>query len=479
MAKVAIYTRVSTTLQADEGYSLEEQINKLKSYCDIKDWTVYKVYSDGGFTGSNIERPAMTNLVSDAKAKKFDTVLVYKLDRLSRSQKDTLYLIEEVFIKNDINFLSLNENFDTSSAFGKAMIGILSVFAQLEREQIKERMMLGKVGRAKSGKSMMWGKSSYGYEYHKKNGSMEIVPGEAIIVKKIFELYVSGKSITKLRDYLNENNLLTNKKVKWSYQATRGVLTNPVYCGLIRYDGQIYPGLHEPIISKEMFDLTQEIIKERQMTALTNCNPRPFKAKYMLSGIGRCGYCGAPLKIMLGRIRNDGTRTIRYDCTNRFPRKTKPITVYNDYKKCNSGYYYKDDVEKVVLDRIYSLQLDNDATDKIFGKDEIIDNSKIEKEIKQINLKIEKLNDLYLNDLISLEELKSKTTNLINQKKLLEDEITDRHKKKENPLKKQAIKTISNKNIYELSYEDQALIVKSLINRIYVKENEIQIEWKN
>ncbi|MGC4441164.1 recombinase family protein, partial [Streptococcus suis] len=83
--------------------------------------------------------------------KSFDTVLVYKLDRLSRSQKDTLYLIEDIFIKNDIAFLSLQENFDTSTPFGKAMIGILSVFAQLEREQIKERMMLGKVGRAKAG----------------------------------------------------------------------------------------------------------------------------------------------------------------------------------------------------------------------------------------------------------------------------------------------------------------------------------------
>lgn len=479
MAKVAIYTRVSTSMQADEGYSLDEQIDKLKAYCDIKDWTVYKVYSDGGFTGSNIKRPAMTNLVSDAKAKKFDTVLVYKLDRLSRSQKDTLYLIEEVFIKNDIDFLSLNENFDTSSAFGKAMIGILSVFAQLEREQIKERMLLGKVGRAKSGKSMMWAKSSYGYNYDKKTGTLDIVPAEAIIVRKIYELYLSGKSITKLRDYLNENNLLTNKKVKWSYRTTQSVLTNPVYCGLIRYDGEIYPGLHEPIITKETFDLAQEIIKERQMTALTYLNPRPFKAKYMLSGIIRCGYCGAPLKIMLGEKRKDGTRTMRYQCTNRFPRKTKPLVIYNDNKKCDSGYYYKEDIENIVLNKIYAIQTDEKVADDIFGKEEIIDNSKIEKEIKQVNLKIERLNDLYLNDLIGLEELKAKTSNLINQKNLLENEIKDRNSKKENHLKKQAIKTISTKNIFELSYEDQSIIAKSLINRVYIKENAIEIDWKN
>ena len=156
--KVAIYVRVSTTSQVDEGYSIDEQKAKLTSYCDIKDWNIYEIYTDGGFSGSNTERPALEQLIRDAKGKLFDTVLVYKLDRLSRSQKDTLYLIEDVFLENDIEFVSLLENFDTSTPFGKAMIGLLSVFAQLEREQIKERMQLGKLGRAKSGKSMAVGK---------------------------------------------------------------------------------------------------------------------------------------------------------------------------------------------------------------------------------------------------------------------------------------------------------------------------------
>lgn len=149
--KVAIYVRVSTTSQLEEGYSIDEQKAKLTSYCDIKDWNIYEIYTDGGFSGSNTERPALEQLIRDAERKKFDTVLVYKLDRLSRSQKDTLFLIEDVFIKNGIEFLSLQENFDTSTPFGKAMIGLLSVFAQLEREQIKERMQLGKLGRAKAG----------------------------------------------------------------------------------------------------------------------------------------------------------------------------------------------------------------------------------------------------------------------------------------------------------------------------------------
>ena len=111
MHKVAIYVRVSTTSQVDEGYSIDEQKAKLTSYCDIKDWNIYEIYTDGGFSGSNTERPALEQLIRDAKRRLFDTVLVYKLDRLSRSQKDTLYLIEDVFLENDIEFVSLLENF--------------------------------------------------------------------------------------------------------------------------------------------------------------------------------------------------------------------------------------------------------------------------------------------------------------------------------------------------------------------------------
>lgn len=233
--KVAIYVRVSTTNQVEEGYSIDEQKDKLSSYCDIKDWNVYKVYTDGGFSGSNTDRPALESLIKDAKKRKFDTVLVYKLDRLSRSQKDTLYLIEDVFIKNGIEFLSLQENFDTSTPFGKAMIGLLSVFAQLEREQIKERMQLGKLGRAKAGKSMMWAITSYGYDYHRGTGDVTINPAQAVAVKFIFESYLSGRSITKLRDDLNEK---FPKEIDWSYRAVRAILDNPVYCGYNKYSGK-------------------------------------------------------------------------------------------------------------------------------------------------------------------------------------------------------------------------------------------------
>ena len=117
-------------------------------------WTVYKVYTDPGYSGASLNRPALQSLIKASQRHSFHKVVVYKLDRLSRSQRDTLTLLEEVFNANGVDFVSMNENFDTSTPFGRATIGILAVFAQLEREQIKERMVMGKDARAKSGKWM-------------------------------------------------------------------------------------------------------------------------------------------------------------------------------------------------------------------------------------------------------------------------------------------------------------------------------------
>lgn len=131
MKKAAIYVRVSTQEQAQEGFSIPEQTERLTKYCEAHDWSVGQIYTDPGFSGANTNRPALKSLFKDCERQRFDIVVVYKLDRLSRSQKDTLYIIEDVFLKNNISFISMNENFDTGSPFGRAMIGILSVFAQL------------------------------------------------------------------------------------------------------------------------------------------------------------------------------------------------------------------------------------------------------------------------------------------------------------------------------------------------------------
>ena len=477
MNKVALYVRVSTTSQLEEGYSIEEQKAKLESYCDIKDWHVYKVYTDGGFSGSTTERPALEQLIKDAQSKLFDTVLVYKLDRLSRSQKDTLYLIEDIFLKNNIEFVSLLENFDTSTPFGRAVIGLLSVFAQLEREQIKERMQLGKLGRAKSGKSMMWAKTSYGYNYNKDTGTMTVNEYEALAVKEIYASYLAGMSITKLRDKINEEY---PKQPAWSYRTIRGILANPVYCGLNQYKGQTFQGTHKAIISLDDFEQTQRELAKRQQTAKELSNPRPFQAKYMLSGLAQCGYCHAPLKVILGQKRKDGTRFKRYECYQRHPRKTKGVTVYNDNQKCDSGYYDMDLLEHYVLTRIAQLQNDPDKIKELFSDDTspAVDKQAIQKQIDSLTLKLSKLNDLYLDDRITLDELRAKSSDFIKQRSALEEEMKKASTDKQAGQREKIEKLLDASSVLDMSYDNQKVIVRELIDKVQVTSDKIVIRWK-
>ena len=475
--KVALYVRVSTTSQMEEGYSIEEQKAKLESYCDIKDWHIYKVYTDGGFSGSTTERPALEQLIKDAQSKLFDTVLVYKLDRLSRSQKDTLYLIEDIFLKNNIEFVSLLENFDTSTPFGRAVIGLLSVFAQLEREQIKERMQLGKLGRAKAGKSMMWAKTSYGYNYDKETGSMTVNEYEALAVKEIFTSYLAGMSITKLRDKINGEY---PKQPAWSYRTIRGILANPVYCGLNQYKGQTFQGTHKAIISLDDFEQTQRELAKRQQTAKELSNPRPFQAKYMLSGLAQCGYCHAPLKVILGQKRKDGTRFKRYECYQRHPRKTRGVTVYNDNKKCESGYYDMEILEHYVLARIAQLQNDPEKIQEIFSDDTspAVDKQAIQKQIDSLTLKLSKLNDLYLDDRITLDELRTKSADFIKQRSSLEAEIKKASNDEQAGQREKIEKLLDASSVLDMSYDNQKVIVRELIDKVQVTSDKIVIRWK-
>lgn len=475
--KVAIYVRVSTTNQAEEGYSIDGQIDSLEKYCEAMGWDVYNKYIDAGFSGGSLNRPEMTNLINDVKNGLFDTVLVYKLDRLSRNVRDTLYLIKDVFNTNKIDFVSIQENIDTSSAMGTLFLTLLSAIAEFEREQIKERMQLGKLGRAKSGKSMMWSKTSYGYDYIKETGTLSVNPYQALIVRKMFEWYLSGMSITKLRDTLNEQY---GQDKEWNYRTVRVILSNPVYCGYNQFKGQIFPGTHEAIISEEEYNKTQEEIKTRQRTAAERFNPRPFQAKYMLSGIAQCGYCSAPLAIKLGRIRKDGTRLVKYECKQRHPRKTKGVTVYNNNAKCDSGFYFKDDIEHFVLTEISKLQTDSDYIDKLFSNtnQETIDRDGYQKQIDNLTAKISRLNDLYIDDRISLEELQKRSSDFMAERSALEKELDADSSIKTVERKKDIRQVLDTKDIFTLDYEQQKVIARALISKVRVTSETITILWK-
>lgn len=255
MKRAALYIRVSTQEQAQEGYSIGEQRERLIAYCKAHDWAIADIYVDGGYSGGNLSRPAIQKLMSETA--KFDVVLVYKLDRLSRSQRDTLYLIEDVFLPNTVDFVSMQESFDTSSPFGKAMIGLLAVFAQLEREQIKERTRMGRLARAKSGLYRGGGHAPIGYNY--QNGKLVINPYEAEQVRKIFKWYLDGASLTWIAERLRAEGY-TNRYGSWaSWSNIKNTLVNAVYTGRMQYGGVIVENAHDAIIGDEQFKAVQNM----------------------------------------------------------------------------------------------------------------------------------------------------------------------------------------------------------------------------
>lgn len=472
--KTAIYVRVSTNEQAEEGYSIDEQIDKLKKFCEVKDWQVAGIYKDPGFTGSNVDRPGLKKLIRDVENKKIETVLVYKLDRLSRSQKDTLYLIEDVFGVNDTNFVSLNENFDTSTPFGKAMIGILAVFAQLEREQIKERMAMGKIGRAKSGKAMGWRWAPFGYRYVDSN--YEVVELEAQIVKQIFDDYLAGISITKLKDKMNDEGHIA-KEIPWSYRTIRQTLDNPTYAGYTKYKDQVFPGNHEAIVSKEVFDEVQKQLVVRQKEAYAkNNNPRPFQAKYLVSGLVRCGHCGSALGLHQYAKKKDGTRTKIYKCHSRSKKKHSTMAKA-DY--CPSCDYQKEELEEAVLSEIEKLRLDPSLM-KSYSTIPEIDDTPLIKRIEELDRKLEKLVNLYLDETLPLDVLNERKETIQKEKKAIEQKLSKEDTKKPELEKGEALGILKGLkgSILRLDYEKQKVIVRQLIKKITLKDDEMLIQWR-
>lgn len=308
--RIAIYIRVSTQEQALEGYSIQAQTERLQAYCKAKGWSIFHIYTDAGFSGSNMDRPALSQLLDDVRAHRVGCVLVYKLDRLSRSQKDTLYMIEDIILKNNCDFVSMSENFDTSTPLGRAMIGILSVFAQLEREQIRERMAMGRAERAKSGLWQGGGRIPVGYDYTDEH----LVPNpiRAAAVKEVYALFLGGTPITSIKNIVNKKYALGLTDT-----TVRSVLSHRLYIGDIVWQGNIYPGQHEPLIDTDTFARAQKLLRSRARIAASK--PDPFKSRTLLGGLLYCENCGARY-LAKGNYSGHGVRRVYrpyYTCYSR------------------------------------------------------------------------------------------------------------------------------------------------------------------
>ena len=247
--KACVYARVSTKEQAAEGYSIEEQIRMCKAGIESKGWECVGVYSDPGVSGAVYDRPGLTSMIEAIESGEVNAVFVYKLDRLSRRQKDTMTLIEDVFLANGVTFISLRETLDTGTPWGRAMIGILSSFNQMERETIKERTLIGRKAKAEKG-GYAGGKPPLGYR--SENGKLVIVPEEAEIVRYVYRRRKEGGTLLGITKELNELGYRTKKGYEFKHSAVQTILNNEeTYRGHYKYGGKTEKKTHEPILGED------------------------------------------------------------------------------------------------------------------------------------------------------------------------------------------------------------------------------------
>lgn len=473
---IALYCRVSTQEQASEGYSIGEQQERLKNYCAARAWKNFRVYVDAGYSGGSMNRPALQNMISDIKKGLIEAVVVYKLDRLSRSQKDSLVLIEDIFQKNNVDFISMSENFDTSSPFGRAMIGILSVFAQLEREQIKERMILGVEARAKTGK---WCGSiaPIGYDY--VDGLLQINDFEALQVREAYNLALKNKSFHSIAKKFNDCGYVS-KYGDWYTTTVRRVLYNPVYTGQIVYSGTFHSGIHEPIISQELFDSVQVLLKQKY-DRHKKINSNIGKSNSYLSGLLFCGCCGARYSKTLYKPKrkdNSGNYYIYdyYACNSRNKKNKSAIKDPN----CKNKNWKREELDNLVFEEIRKMSLNK----KYFNQQvSISDNSSeidsLQKQIKKIDAQLEKAMDLYILSDISFEVIDEKTKELNDRRQKLEDQLEDLEA---------SSKSINKDEIYSLIMDFDKILengdfdqihcsISRLIEKIVINGEVIDIYW--
>lgn len=332
--RIACYIRVSTEMQVQDGYSLDAQRDRLKNYCNSQDdWNIVDWYIDEGESAKDLNRPGMQRMLRDAESGLIDVVLVYKLDRLTRSVKD-LHKLLDTFEKNFVKFRSATEVYDTTTAMGKLFITIVAALAEWERENLAERVRFGMEELVRGGN---WHGGPVPYGYRWEEGEMSIIAEEAHILRELRKLYMSGEGFGRTAKILNSRGLKRRDGVPWGENSVWYSLDNPFYAGKMRYGTKKKNGKYASRKKEELVDVIwadtefpsiftwEEYeehtarMKRRQQYGVSK------KREYWFSGVIRCARCGAT---MIGRpYRNkkaDGSPApmyINYICSNRSMQK--------------------------------------------------------------------------------------------------------------------------------------------------------------
>jgi len=486
----ACYIRVSTDEQTEQGISIPAQKSRLLAYCQARGWEIYGFYIDDGYSGKDLDRPAMQRLIGDAAAKKFNTALVLKLDRLSRRQKDVLYLLEDIFEPGGVGFKSVTESFDTTTPFGKAALGMMAVFAQLERETIVERVRMAKKESARQGR-FMGGPAPFGYRCNFGAKKLEIDEIQAQEVRWIYDRCLSGKTgYGYIAEELERRGVPGPRDARWNKTSVRKILTNPVYAGLVNHKDSVYQGRHEAIISPEKWREVQVLIKSKgAVRAAAGVHTG------LLSGIIWCGECGARM-----RVKNVWQNYPRLD-----PKKViKYYVCYSQDKSgsshmvrdpnCRCGYKHADEIENEVIQQLYRYSYDksllrqavNETLAATTDKRAFIRGiNQARKDFSSIEKKLEKWYDAFEKGALEPDELVERAKELRERKAFLQNQITEM----ENQLKEENERQISAEELLEIlqnfpriwknaAGDDRREIVTNTVKAVKIRsDNRVEVEF--
>lgn len=228
----------------------------LTDYCKQRGDDIYRVYADEGISGKDIKhRPAFRALIEDAREKRFDTICVWALSRFTRSVPD-LYSVNETLTEKGIRLVSITEGFDTSTPTGRAMMGVIGVFAQMERELTAERVLLAMTERAKQGKRTC--SDVLGYALDGKD-SLKIIEEEAAIVRLIFEKYIAYGKYLPVADLLTAMGVKGKRGGTITAESVRKIIRCPLYIGYYQFKGELYKGNFEPIVTESVWKKAQKV----------------------------------------------------------------------------------------------------------------------------------------------------------------------------------------------------------------------------
>ncbi|HAT4093845.1 TPA: recombinase family protein [Clostridium perfringens] len=460
---IAIYCRVSTEEQSENGYSIDEQERLLEEWCKKMGYVIYKCYSDRGISGKNIkDRPALKELLSDAKAGKFDMVISWKINRVSRKLEDVLKIVN-ILEKNNITFKSYSEPFETDTPAGRMQFQMMALIGEFERGTIAQNVKMGMIAKAKSGN---WcGGRVLGYdlvpnnspeEEKKGKNKLEINEKEAEIVRFIFNEYSKGKGYKAITNKMNKLGYKTKKGNNFSVGSIRDILTNPVYIGEIRYNVRqnwsekrrrnINPnpirvkGKHEAIIDRELWDKVQLILESKKGKP-----SRIYDGEYPLTGILRCPKCGAGM--VISRTTNtlaDGTKKrIAYYCCGNWKNKGTSVCNSNTIRVDKANEYVFKKIEELVSNeamiKAVVKNINKERKDKVKPAKRLLGD--IDKELEKLDKRKRKIFEAYEDDILTKEEFQTRKNELNEKIRILEEE------------KKPLLNTISEDVSEEIPYE--------------------------